>query len=133
MIFLQLSRLRVIQLGVVGASATSTMLQLFLPMEVSIPFNVLLLGLVFGLAYTYSERKPFTAFLLGGVVAINVISLFGLLQHGLEVFTLALLGSYSVVYLLPFITGLFTPIMVFFALYEVPGETRTLRPKPVRG
>jgi hypothetical protein len=133
MIFLQLSRLRVIQLGVVGASATSTMLQLFLPMEASIPLNVLLLGLVFGLVYAYSERKSFTAFLLGLMIAINTISLVGMLQHGLEVFTLALLGSYSAVYLLPFATGLFTPIMVFFVLYEVPGEARTFRPKPARG
>ncbi|EMR02812.1 hypothetical protein [Cesiribacter andamanensis] len=125
MLFFQQHRLRALQLGVLLASGTSTALQFFVPLQLAVALNVVLLSLIFGAIYTARARSPYTILMLGSLLLVNAISIWGMLRHGLEVYTIALLGAHSALYLLPFFLGVFAPLLLFWGLYEVQALVRT--------
>ena len=113
------SRQRSLQLLVLLASLLSTIVQLVVSLEVAVVLNVLLLGLVFGTIYWAMRKRLYALLMLGLLISLNAITLFGLFEHGLEVYRLGLAGAFSSIYLLPLAMGVLAPIVFFWGLYEL--------------
>lgn len=112
-------RRRSLQLLVLLASLISTGLQFILALEIAVVLNVMLLSLVFGGIYWAMRKRLYAILMLGLILALNVISLFGVFQHGLDVYRFGLAGAFSSIYLLPLLMGIFAPIVFFWGLYEL--------------